>query len=411
MLSAEVKRHFPLRSLDDVLQLFRKQLQLPEPDLALLSIITGFLESTLISAAVDNGSCGFPVVEWDFVEELYKKFQRILSVIVEVPKVSTAGKHSKQATSNAAAAAVSAPPPVATREIIKRVSDLIWNSLIRSTYKDRAHLQSLYSYLAASKLDCFGVAFAVVAGCQLLGYQDVHLAISEDHAWVVFNGNQETIEVTWHGKGFEDKRGQPVSVGVESQSWLYLSGHPVVCERHMEVSALVLAINPSLNLTSACLEVTELQQRLLWMLYDHGYLQKYPMGLGNLGELEEFAATGTGGGVETLDKSVIRPSSEELYRQSVISARRYYKNFHVYPYTYQGSYYLRKFMYRQAFAAWADAGDVIRRYIYSRDDEELYKELLEIANEHIPSVMKTESSGHSARSILRDPNCFANLLR
>lgn len=68
-------------------------------------------------------------------------------------------------------------------------------------------------------------------------------------------------------------------------------------------------------------------------------------------------------------------------------------------------------MYREAFAAWANAGDVIRRYIYSRDDEEVYKELLDIANEQIPSIMKTESSGHSARSILRDPNCFASLLR
>jgi len=54
---------------------------------------------------------------------------------------------------------------------------------------------------AGNKLDCFGVAFAVVAGFQVLGYDDVHLALSEDHAWVVFgeNGN-ETAEVTWHGK-------------------------------------------------------------------------------------------------------------------------------------------------------------------------------------------------------------------
>lgn len=51
-----------------------------------------------------------------------------------------------------------------------------------------------------SKLDCFGVAFAVVTACQILGYNDVHLALSEDHAWVVFgpDGN-ENAEVTWHG--------------------------------------------------------------------------------------------------------------------------------------------------------------------------------------------------------------------
>lgn len=54
---------------------------------------------------------------------------------------------------------------------------------------------------------------------------------------------------------------------------------------------------------------------------------------------------------------------------------------------------------------------LFNRYNYSRDDEEIYKEFQEIANESIPQIMKSESSGHSARSILRDPQCFANLLR
>lgn len=56
-------------------------------------------------------------------------------------------------------------------------------------------------FYPGSKLDCFGVAFAVVAACQILGYSDVHLALSEDHAWVIFgqDGN-ENAEVTWHGK-------------------------------------------------------------------------------------------------------------------------------------------------------------------------------------------------------------------
>lgn len=51
------------------------------------------------------------------------------------------------------------------------------------------------------------------------------------------------------------------------------------------------------------------------------------------------------------------------------------------------------------------------RYNYSRDDEEIYKELMEIANELIPHIIKVVSSGHSARSILKDPECFAHLLR
>lgn len=54
---------------------------------------------------------------------------------------------------------------------------------------------------------------------------------------------------------------------------------------------------------------------------------------------------------------------------------------------------------------------VILRYNYSRDDEEIYKEFLEIANELIPHIIKIESSGHSARSIIKDAMCFAHLLR
>lgn len=315
MLTSDVKRHFPLRSQEDVLQLFRKQLQLPEPNLALLSIVSGYLEHTLISASDIDQLNTFPVIDWDFVDGLYKKFVNILAVVVQEtkqqqPPAAAVGKGTK---SKQSAAAATTSPPLATRELIKRVSDLIWNSLIRSTYKDRAHLQSLFSYLTFNKLDCFGVAFAVVAGCQLLGYCDVNLAISEDHAWVVFGpaNHRQTIEVTWHGKGFEDKRGESVTVGVDSNSWLYLAGHPVVCDRYMEVAALVLAINPSLNLTSACLEVTELQKRLLWTLYDNGHLERYPNGLGNLGELEEFAPT-----------TENRPGSEQLYQEAVKSARR-----------------------------------------------------------------------------------------
>ena len=51
------------------------------------------------------------------------------------------------------------------------------------------------------------------------------------------------------------------------------------------------------------------------------------------------------------------------------------------------------------------------RYNYSRDDEEIYKEVMEIANELIPHIMKVVSSGHSAHSLLKDPECFADLLR
>lgn len=121
---------------------------------------------------------------------------------------------------------------------------------------------------------------------------------------------------------------------------------------------------------------------------------------GLIGELEEVAPTKG------------RPTCLELYQAAVESAKIHYKNHHVYPYTYQGGYHYRQKQYKDAFSAWANAANVIRLFIYfARDDEEIYKEFLDIANELIPHVMKMESSGHSAKSILRDPNCFANLLR
>ncbi|XP_034474983.1 menin [Drosophila innubila] len=388
---------FPLKSTSDVVNLFRRALTSAiEPDLTLLSIVVGYIELSLTtgeaaqaaqaaqaslgssSDVIMGNSVPFPVVTHELIAGLYKKFQTILSV-VEKPK----------------------PHRQATRDIIKKVSDVIWNSLIRSSYKDRAHLQNLYSYLSGNKLDCFGVALATTAGCQLLGYRDVRLAISEDHAWVMFGQKRvESIEVTWHGKGSEDKRGQDIGAGIESGSWLYLGGLAVVCERGMEVAAICVALNISLSANSDCVEVAELQQQLLWLLYDLGHLKRYPMALGLLGELEEINRT---------HHSI---SCEQLFREAIEASRTYYHNHHVYPHIFQGNYYNRLLKYREAFAAWANAADVIRLYTYQcRDDEEIYKELLDIANELIPYVMKSESSGHSARSILRDAEVFANLLR
>lgn len=232
----QIAKLFPLKSISDVVQLFRVHLEnAREPDLTFLSIVTGMIENTLTRKCLttntpnsdgistdlatptiqaspigdidvdqmsknanENASSNvnnFPVVQFETVQQLYDKFVKIISLVGECKRVgeTKVTKSGRVSASN---------KTFATRDIIKHCSDVIWNSLIRSTYKDRAHLQSLYSYLAGNKLDCFGVALAVVAGCQLLGYADAHLAISEDHAWVVFGKTgEETIEVTWHGKG------------------------------------------------------------------------------------------------------------------------------------------------------------------------------------------------------------------
>ncbi|XP_076045105.1 menin 1 isoform X2 [Oratosquilla oratoria] len=226
------------------------------------------------------------------------------------------------------------------------------------------------------------------------------MALSEDHTWVVFGEKaRDTVEVTWHGKGNEDKRGIPVTEDVYHKSWLYVNGRPVVCNRHMEVAAIVSSVNPGINATTDSEEVMLLQQALLWVLYDAGHLSSYPMAIDNLGDLEEMTPTKG------------RPPPTKLYEDAILSAIRDYKNQHVYPYTYLGGYCYRNKWYKQALKYWARAASVIKNYNYSRDDEEIYKEFLETANELIPHIMRVVSSGISARSILKDPECFAYLLK
>lgn len=310
------------------------------------------------------------------------------------------------------------PAGGSSRELVKKVSDVIWNSLSRSYFKDRAHIQSLFSLITGTKLDSSGVAFAVVAACQVLGLNDVHLALSEDHAWVIFGKyGEETAEVTWHGKGNEDRRGQTVSGGVSERSWLYLKGSYMKCNRNMEVAFMVCAINPSLDLHTDSSELLQLQQRLLWLLYERGDLERYPMAMGTLADLE--------------DQEPIpgKESPHTIHLKAVNSAKKYYNNEHIYPFMYLAGYHYRHREVRDALGAWAEAASVMQDYNYFREDEEIYKEFFDIANDVIPTLLKetaaaaenggegSEGAGKdqpkqaAALSALQDPECFAHLLR
>lgn len=99
-----------------------------------------------------------------------------------------------------------------------------------------------------------------------------------------------------------------------------------------------------------------------------GHLDAYPMALGNLGDLDEYMRISNCS--ESTEDTLIleengsrplRPDSATLYIQAIRSARTYYDDRHVYPYTFQGGYYHRHKMYKEAFNAWACAGDVIRQ--------------------------------------------------
>jgi len=141
--------------------LFREQLEeRKEPNLTLLSIVLGALESSLtlnrgqtnrdktgapkvdaeVSAAnVEpelptssvgklNKRCttGLPAVQLSVVEALYEHFVTIVKGSVDL------SSHMEKYSS---------------ASIVKRVSDVIWGALTRTFYKDRAHLQTVFTLL------------------------------------------------------------------------------------------------------------------------------------------------------------------------------------------------------------------------------------------------------------------------
>lgn len=371
---------FPLKDISSVVEVFKVELAKAEPNLAKLSIILGFFETALTCKGSSN-SC--PSLDKETFDALGGKFQALIKKDLEVNKEQKP----------------------ATREFIVHVADLVWSCLSKSYFKDKPHIQNLYSFLTGNRLDCFGVAFTVVAICQALGVNDVHLALSEDHAWVVFGKDgTETAEVTWHGKGNEDKRGRPVDFDeTTAHSWLYLSGYPVKCTRHMEVASMVSSINPAITNSSDSVELAGLQQQLLWLLYDQGHLKRYPLALGNLGDLQEITLTPG------------RPSAEEILKEGIKVNQTLYKDQHIYPYTYLGGYYYRQKQYLKAIECWVKAAYVAGKYNYSKGDEEMFKELYEIANDFIPNILKTSSAasvkGENNLNLTEDPGFFALVLQ
>lgn len=144
-LSSEERALFPLCDIESVVKLFKLHLEKnSEPNLAILSIIVGHIENTLTCSrfAGSENLVGYddecsdkfsenhhilPVVDYESVEALYHRFLAIIKAHVDVTAFGS--------------------PRYATRELVKRVSDVVWCTLSSSYYKDRAHLQSIYSYM------------------------------------------------------------------------------------------------------------------------------------------------------------------------------------------------------------------------------------------------------------------------
>lgn len=159
-LSSEERALFPLSDIDSVVKLFRLHLaKNSEPNLAILSIIIGYIENTLTCSRggseptpeLDDdcpGKCSedhriLPVVDYETVEALHQRFLAIIKAHVDVTAFGS--------------------PRYGTRELIKRISDVVWCTLSSSYYKDRAHLQSIYSYMTG-RLSLGGTCYGESAG-------------------------------------------------------------------------------------------------------------------------------------------------------------------------------------------------------------------------------------------------------
>ena len=77
-----------------------------------------------------------PQIDWHVVEALYAKFDAVFTNYCEVSLLEKAQKIDAENYD--------------VRRLIKHVADIIWNTLSKAQYKDRPHLQSIYSYLTGN---------------------------------------------------------------------------------------------------------------------------------------------------------------------------------------------------------------------------------------------------------------------
>ena len=123
----EVDSTFPLKDIASVVEVFRTELGKAEPNLAKLSIILGFFETALTCKGSADSR---PSLDKETFDALSGKFQALIQKDLNVNKEKKP----------------------ATREFIIDVADLVWSCLSKSYFKDKPHIQNLYSFLTGKYL-------------------------------------------------------------------------------------------------------------------------------------------------------------------------------------------------------------------------------------------------------------------
>jgi len=156
LISEDERLLFPIRSANEFLGLIDLHIlnsEEAEPNLAYLSILFGYLEYELtvnrnppsngsnedelseVMNSEDSESMEFPILHLQIVEGLLKHFALALKAQVDrsLPDLTSRSGY-------------------ATKKLCKLVSDILWSGLMRSYHKDKAHIQSIFSYLTG--MDC-----------------------------------------------------------------------------------------------------------------------------------------------------------------------------------------------------------------------------------------------------------------
>ena len=208
------------------------------------------------------------------------------------------------------------------RETVQAVANMIWaHTLNKPNTRDEIHANSVYVWLRGrmidrKSLDCFGAALTTIAGCHIRGLTSSQLVLSEDHAYerhVISERSSSTtsgqpsfgtceVAVPGTTKAAQLKRGREIahtfSKGTTltpQTSWLYMASNPVVCDSlPMTLVAVVGNVNCTIerqlhphNRSLMSGQLYDFKRDLLWILYDHGHMSKFPFGLLELGDCDE----------------------------------------------------------------------------------------------------------------------------
>jgi len=124
-------KHFPLNTVDAVVELFAAQISSRGLDLACLSLVLGALEVRLTTDVATGGDdAAFPQINFTDIEPLYQRFVTLLRQNIPANDIASC-RHGTVV--------------ISTREIVQKVSNFVWSCLSGSYHKDRAHIQSLYT--------------------------------------------------------------------------------------------------------------------------------------------------------------------------------------------------------------------------------------------------------------------------